>query len=242
MNVTYDFRERVVVITGGLSGIGLATTNAFAATGARVVVWDYSDEKADTEGVSTRRVDLRSSDDVNAAARETLDECGKVDFLINNAGVLYGEQGITKMKDETWDGIMETNLKGTVNTVRALAPSMIENKFGRIVNTGSIQSNNPVERFTAYAASKAAIVALTKVWARELGPSGITVNAVCPGLIATSMNSRMELGQWQNVIQRTALRRVGKPEEVASVHLFLVSDGASFISGADVPIDGELTI
>lgn len=242
MNVTYDFKGKTVLVTGGVSGIGLATTNAFAASGATVVVWDYSDAKVETRGVMTRRVDLRSTADVESAAAEVLEAHGCVDILINNAGINFGEQGITKISDETWNGIIETNLKGAVNAVRALAPAMIARKWGRIVNTGSIQAINPVARFSAYAASKAGIVALTKVWARELGPSGITVNTISPGFVETAMNARMHFGKRNDLLQRTGLRRVARPEEIASVHLFLASEGASFINGADIPVDGDLSL
>ncbi len=247
----YDFSGQVVVITGGARGIGLATSEAFAGAGARVMIWDSSEEalaaarghlEAHAELVGFRQVDVRDADEVQKAAGEVLRSHRKVDVLINNAGVNFGDQSATGISDRTWETILDTNLKGVVHAVRSLSPGMIRRGQGRIINTGSIQAESPVPSFSAYAASKAAVVNLTRAWARELGPQGITVNAVSPGFIDTPMNSSLSPEIRQAVIHRTPLRRMGRPSEIASVHLFLASEGASFINGAVIAVDGGMTI
>ncbi len=247
----YDFSDKIVVITGGAQGIGLATSEAFAGAKARVMIWDSSSEalaaarghlEAQIEQVEFRQVDVRDSGEVQQAADEVLQSHRKVDVLINNAGVNFGDQSAAGISDHTWETVLDTNLKGVVNAVRSLSPSMIRRGRGHLINTGSIQARSPVPSFSAYAASKAAVVTLTQAWARELGPMGITVNAVSPGFIDTPMNASLSAPMTEAVIQRTPLRRMGQPSEVASVHLFLASEGASFINGAVVAVDGGLTI
>ena len=246
-----DFSGQVVVITGGAQGIGLATTKAFIAAGGRVVVWDNNPAawKAATKDlgpalsqVVVAQVDVRDSCQVQRAGVEVLEQESKVDVLINNAGVNFGDQSATGMSDETWDAILNTNLKGAVNTVRALAPGMIDRKRGRIINTGSVLADHPLPLFSGYAASKAALMTLTRAWAQELGPKGITVNAVSPGFIDTPLNAALAPQVTASLIGRTPLRRMGRPEEVANAHLFLASEAAGFINGAVLAVDGGLTI
>ncbi len=228
-----DFAGRVVIVTGGGQGIGLATANAFAAAGAAVIVWDRSGEAP---------VDVTDGESVRHAANAVLQRHGHVDVLVNNAGVNFGDQGAAAVADETWDAILAANLKGAVNTVRALSPSMARRGQGRIINTSSVLARFPLPAFGAYAAAKAGVEALTRAWARELGPYGITVNAVAPGLIDTPMNANQSPDVIAAVIQRTPAGRQGRPEDVAHVHLFLASDRAAFINGAIVPVDGGLTL
>lgn len=247
----YDFSGSVVLITGGAQGIGLATGEAFARAGAQVVIWDSSPKSIeagrsalDANGLSAafQTVNVRETRQVELAAAETLGQHGKVDVLINNAGVNFGDQSAKGITDEVWQAVMETSLKGTVNCVRSLVGGMIERQLGRIINTGSVLAQNPVPAFAAYAAAKAGVVTLTKAWARELGPKGITVNAVAPGFVDTPMNAALAPEVRQAVTLRTPLRRMGRPEEVAGVHLFLASDGASFINGAVIAVDGGLSL
>ena len=228
-----DFGGRVVVVTGGRQGIGLATASAFAAAGATVIVWDRSGEQP---------VDVTDSESVRHAAAAALEQHGRVDVLVNNAGVNFGDQGASAVADATWDAILGTNLKGAVNTVRALAPSMARRGQGRIINTSSVLARFPLPAFGAYAAAKAGVEAMTRAWARELGPYGITVNAVAPGLIDTPMNANQSPDVIAAVVQRTPAGRQGRAEDVAHVHLFLASDRAAFINGAIVPVDGGLTL
>jgi len=245
-----DFSGKVVVVTGGGQGIGLATVEAFVAAGATVIVWDknaaalesargHSPERGAAE---RRQVDVLDVESVRRAADEALEQHGQVDVLINNAGVNFGDQSATGITDSTWEAILGTNLKGTVNTVRVLSPAMVRRQRGRIINTSSILARFPVPGLGAYSAAKAAVAAMTRAWARELGPHGITVNAVAPGFIDTPLNAGLPEDLIQAVVQRTPVGRQGRAVDVAYVHLFLASDEAAFINGAVVPVDGGLTL
>jgi 3-oxoacyl-[acyl-carrier protein] reductase len=229
-----DFGGKIVVVTGGGQGIGLATVSAFEAAGATVVVWDRNGREAP--------VDVADVDGVQRAANAVLAQHGRVDVLINNAGINFGIHGADTITDATWDAILATNLKGTVNTVRAVSPAMVRRGRGRIINTSSILARFPLPLLGAYAASKAGIEALTRGWARELGPHGITVNAIAPGFIDTAFNAGQPDEIVQEVVRRTPVGRPGTAVDVACVHLFLASDQAGFINGAIVPVDGGLTL
>jgi len=228
-----DFSGKVVVVTGGGQGIGLATAEAFAAAAATVIVWDRT---------GANPVDVCDAGAVQRAADRLLEQHGRVDVLINNAGVNFGDQSAAEITDATWEAILGTNLKGTVNTVRVLSPAMVRRQRGRIINTGSILARCPLPGLGAYSAAKAAVAAMTRAWARELGPHGITVNAVAPGFIDTPLNAGLPEELIQGLVQRTPVGRPGRPLDVAYVHLFLASDDAAFINGAIVPVDGGLTL
>mgnify|MGYP001302910462 CR=1 FL=1 len=228
-----EFSGKVVVVSGGGQGIGLATVAVFAEAGATVVVWDRA---------GTSPVDVGDVESVQRGAEAVLARHGQVDVLINNAGVNFGDQGAAAISDAVWEAILGANLKGTVNTVRALSPSMVRRRQGRIVNTSSVLARFPVPAFAAYAAAKAGVEALTRAWAQELGPHGITVNAVAPGYIDTPMNAGHPQEMIRAIVARTPAGRRGRPEEVAQVHLFLASERAAFVNGAIVPVDGGLTL
>lgn len=227
------FDGKVVIVTGGAQGIGLATAAAFTARGAMVVVWDRKGE---------RPVDVLDVESVRDAAAAVLARHGRVDVLVNNAGASFGEQGAVAIADRTWDAMMGANLKGTANTVRALGPAMIARGQGRIINTSSVLARFPLPAFAAYAAAKAGVETLTRAWARELGPHGITVNAVAPGFIDTPMNAGQGADVIAEIVARTPAGRRGRAEDVANLHLFLASEEAAFINGAIVPVDGGLTL
>ena len=238
----HDFMGKVVVITGGARGIGRATGEAFAAAGALVVAWDSIPADGSGNGVQMREVDVSSVEAVRTAADELLAAQGRVDVLNNNAGINVGEQGATTLSDATWDTIFDTNLKGAMNAVRALSPAMMRARQGRIVNTGSILATQPQARYAVYCAAKAALLTLTRTWAQELGPHGVTVNAVSPGLIDTPMNEGLDPTVRASLIAQTPVGRMGCPEDVAKAHLFLASGDAGFINGAVLAVDGGLTI
>jgi 3-oxoacyl-[acyl-carrier protein] reductase len=239
-------RDKIAVITGGAGGIGLATASRFVAEGAGVAVWDLAPEAAlealaavgEARTVFGAKVDVGDVAAVRRAAEQLLRETGRIDILINNAGRTLGYQDALKLSGEAWAAMIDTNLSGAVHCVQAVVPAMKRQGYGRIVNLTSVLDRYGYPGQTGYVATKAGLVGLTRVWAREFGPSGITVNAVSPGYIRTPMNDPNPPELVQAVLERTPLGRIGQPEDVANALAFLCSDEASFITGAVIPVDG----
>jgi 3-oxoacyl-[acyl-carrier protein] reductase len=245
--------NRIAIITGGANGIGQAAVRRFVAEGAQVAFWDM-DEEAGTaletelgkEKASFQVVDVTDPDAVEAAAQAWLKANGRVDILVNNAGILRDAQLVkfqdgqvlSRMSLKSFDDVIGVNLRGAFICARAVAPAMIRQNSGRIINTSSIIGVYGNFGQTNYAASKAGIIGMTHVWARELGRYNITVNAVAAGFIETEMVHQMPHKILEMMIQRTPLKRLGKPEEIANVFLFLASDEASFITGSVISVDG----
>lgn len=245
--------NRYAIITGGANGIGRATVRRFVAEGAHVAIWDLDTEAAQTLiaelqaiQVIYQPVDVTDPDSVAAASQECYQKWGKIDILINNAGILHDAQ-LVKYKDgevqatmplKAFDDVIDVNLRGTFICTRAIVPFMIIQNKGRVISTTSIVGIYGNFGQTNYAASKSGVIGMTRVWARELGRYNITVNAIAPGFIETDMVRQMPAEILQMMIDRTPLRRLGKPEEIANVFLFLASDEASFISGAVISADG----
>lgn len=247
----YDFREMVIVVTGGASGIGLAVVRAFARAGAQVEMWDLRPAALqeavahladDGLQVTPVECDVTSQERVTRAAGQVLERHGKVHCLINNAGLNTGDQRSENLTESGLEMLLAVNLKGTVNCVQALAPAMAKMGAGVITNTASILAHSPMPVAAAYAASKAGVIAFTRAWSREFGPAGLRVNVIAPGFIETPMNRQLPVSLAQALVARTPLRRMGTAEEVAALHLFLASDAAAFINGAVVPIDGGLSL
>jgi 3-oxoacyl-[acyl-carrier protein] reductase len=235
--------DRVAVVTGGARGIGAETARMFRDAGATVATWDLVDG-------ADRRVDVTNSVAVDAAVAATLAEHGRIDILVNNAGILRdgllvkvkdGEM-TGRMDDAQFDAVISVNLKGVFNCGRAVAPAMIKQRFGRILNASSVVGLYGNFGQSNYVATKAAVIGLTKVWARELGPRGITVNAVAPGFIGTDMVRQMPEQILKGMVERTPVRRLGEPRDVANAYLFLASDEASFINGAVLSVDGGVVV
>lgn len=241
-------KDKVAIITGSGQGIGKTTALTFAREGAAVVVSDVTEELVknavaeilDAGGVALGQVcDVTNRVQVQAMAQNTLQEFGKIDILLNNAGIIRDSQ-LIKMTEAEWDIVINVNLKGVFNCTQAVAKPMLEAGYGRIINTSSIVAIFGNFGQTNYAATKGGIISMTKVWARELGPRGITVNAVAPGFIGTDIIKSIPQKVLQTMIDKTPLKRLGEPQEVANVHLFLASEEASFLNGQCLIVDGGI--
>jgi 3-oxoacyl-[acyl-carrier protein] reductase len=254
-----ELEGRVAVITGGANGIGRKTALTFAQVGASVAVWDVVEDAgqavaAEIEDAGGRaaffKVNVTSQEDVQSAVEAVVAQFGKIDILINNAGITRDAQLVKvkdgqlagKMSEADFDAVIAVNLKGVFNCTQAVAPLMIAAGGGRIVNASSVVAHYGNFGQTNYVATKAAVIGMTKVWARELGKRGITVNAVAPGFIATEMVQAMPEQVLTNMVAHTPLGRLGEPQDVANCYLFLASDAASFVNGAVLDVDGGLVI
>jgi 3-oxoacyl-[acyl-carrier protein] reductase len=241
---------KTAIVTGARRGMGRAIALAMAREGANVVVSDISQEdcqkvvdeieKLGRKGLALK-CDVSSSDDVENMVKKTVAEFGKVDILVNNAGII-GYKPFLELTDEDWDKTLNVNLKGQFLCARAAARVMAKNKWGRIINIASISSGGCGIAFPLiahYTASKGGVVALTEALALELTSQGINVNAICPGAIDTDMaKGAKESGQLAQVLARIPKGRLGKPEEIANLAVFLASEESDYISGAPIVIDG----
>jgi len=245
---------KVALITGGAAGIGKATAKVFIEQGASVSICDVNEkdgeEAAKDLGCSFSKVDISNRQAVQDWVDEIADQFGRIDILINNAGILRDAQ-LVKVKDgelikqmaeDDFDAVVSVNLKGTFNCTQAVAPYMIRQGSGTIVNASSVVGLDGNFGQTNYVATKAGVVGMTKVWARELGRHGIRVNAVAPGLIVTEMLESMPEKALSELKKHQPFGRFGQPEEVANAYLFLASDEASFISGAVLRVDGAFVV
>jgi 3-oxoacyl-[acyl-carrier protein] reductase len=249
-------KDRVVLITGGAAGIGKATAERFAEEGAIVVICDISKEAGETAvlslGSQSRfyQLDVTDRQAVQAWVDDVVAHFNRIDVLVNNAGILRDNQ-LVRMKDgelvrqmpeEDFDLVLSVNLKGVFNCTQAVAPVMIRQGGGVILNATSIVGVDGNFGQTNYVASKAGVIGMTKVWARELGRYSIRVNAVAPGFTLTEMVRQMPANILEGMVARTPLRRMGEPRDIANAYLFLASDEASFISGVTLRVDGGIVV
>lgn len=242
--------NRVAIVTGGTAGIGAATAVRFAQEGARVVVWARNEqrgremvEKAASEGLAIEfdRVDSSKYDEVEAGAKRVFDKYGKIDILINNAGIT-SDSTLKKMTPEQWQLVIDVNLTGTFYCAKVVSQYMVEAGYGRIVNASSVVGLYGNFGQTNYVATKAGIIGMTKTMARELGRKGVTVNAVAPGFIATEMVAKMPENVLDAMRAKVPVGRLGKPEEIAAAYLYLASDEAAYVNGATLSVDGGMTV
>ena len=243
-------KDKVAIVTGGSQGIGKAIVEQYLAEGARVALWDINAEKgkqmaAEMNGAGERvrvyAVDVADWDSVAAAMEQTREEMGRVDILVNNAGITQ-DSSLKKMSLEQWHKVIEVNLSGVFHCVRAAYPIMAEQGGGRIINASSVVGIQGNFGQTNYVATKAGVIGMTKVWAREFGRKGITVNAVAPGFINTEMMSTIPDQVLDGIRGKSPLNRLGEVSEVASVYTFLASDEASFITGSTISVDGGVSL
>ncbi len=241
--------NKVVVITGAGSGIGKETALLFAKEGAKVVVADVN-EKAGEEIVEQIRkngdgffikLDVSNREQSKLMAKTTLEKYGKIDVLINNAGIVQ-DAFVSKMTEQQWDRVIDVNLKGVFNCIQSVAEIMMNQGSGVIINTSSIVGLNGNVGQVNYAATKAGLIGMTKTLAKELGKKGIRVNAVAPGFIATPMTAAVPEKILEMMKEKTPLRRLGEPRDIANAYLYLASDEANFVNGAVLCVDGGLVI
>ena len=237
--------NKVAIITGGSAGIGKAIAKRFLQEGAKVIICDIVDEKLNKaeEELSpvgilrTYHTNIADKEQVSSMIERVLEEFGKIDILINNAGITKDAQ-FYKMTEEQFDQVIQVNLKGNFNMTKAVLPNMMENKYGKIVHLASVSAFNGNFGQSNYAASKAAIMGMTRVQGKELGKYGISVNAIAPGSIMTDMYNAVPEEVKQAKLTKIPLRRYGDPTEVASLALFLASDESSYITSQTIVIDG----
>ena len=240
---------KVVIVTGGSAGIGKATVEAFAGEGSKVAVWDVGESEPPAGG-SFQKVNVVDSAAVDAAAAEVVERFGKIDVLVSNAGIVRDAQLVkwkdgevaARMTDEQFDAVIGVNLKGVFNCGRAVAPYMIEAGGGVILNASSVVGLYGNFGQSNYAPTKAGVINMTRGWSRELGRYGIRVNAVAPGFIGTEILRSMPQKILDGMVARTPLGRMGEPEDIAAAYVWLASDGASFVTGAVLSVDGGLVV
>lgn len=239
-------KDKKSIVTGAGQGIGRSIALKMAQEGADVVIAEWNPEtgnqtKQKVEGLGRKAlffpVDVADQRQVKDMVEEVLRTWGRIDILVNNAGFDRGAT-LLKVKEEDWDAVLNVHLKGTVNCIQAVAPHMIENRYGKIVNISSLYGKSGGIAAISYSSAKAGIIGLTKSVARELGRYQININVVLPGLILTPTIARMAEKYKNMIIEHTPLGRIGQPEEVANVVAFLASDEASFMTGASVEVSG----
>jgi 3-oxoacyl-[acyl-carrier protein] reductase len=247
-------KDKVCLITGGAAGIGKATAQRFAEEGAKVVICDLAEDAgkqvAEEIGGEFYKVNVADRQEVQGWIDAVVEKFGRVDVIINNAGVLRDGQLVKvkegelvkQMSEEDFDLVIGVNLKGVFNCTQAVSPQMIKQGEGVILNATSIVGLDGNFGQTNYVATKAGVIGMTKVWARELGRFNIRVNAVAPGFTLTEMVKQMPEKILDGMVAQTPLKRLGEPRDIANAYLFLASEEAEFISGVTLRVDGGIVI
>lgn len=250
--MTQRLRGKSTLITGAAGGIGFATAQRFAADGAMVMLADRQEAalaaareqllatNPDAK-VETFVVDVVDSAGVAALVAAVLARFGRIDCLVNNAGITRDAR-LVKMTDEQFDQVIDVNLKGVYRCAQAVADPMIKQGSGVILNASSVVGLYGNFGQTNYAATKAGVIGFTRTWARELGPKGIRVNAVCPGFVKTPILESMPSTVIDRMLEKVPLGRLGQPEEIAAVYAFLASDDASYLNGSIIEVSGGIQL
>ncbi len=249
-------KDKVTLITGGAAGIGKATALRFVEEGAKVVVCDVNEEAGAALlpdlGPAARfdKVNVADRKEVQAWIEAVIAQYGRIDVLVNNAGItrdalfvkMKDGELVKQMEENAFDLVMLVNMKGVFNCTQAVTPFMIKQGGGVIVNASSVVGLYGNFGQTNYVATKAGVIGMTKVWARELGKFGIRVNAVAPGFILTEMVQKMPENVLADMKSHTPVGRLGDPRDIANAYLWLASDEASFVHGATISVDGGIVI
>ena len=257
MSIETGLTGKVVIVTGAAAGIGKATALRFAQEGCRVAAWDVDDRAAEAlvaelataggEGAFWK-VNVAEAEAVNAAVAEVIGKWGRVDVLVNNAGIVRDSQLVkwkdgavlATMTDAQWEAVIGVNLRGVFNCTRAVAPAMIAQGGGVILNASSVVGLYGNFGQTNYAATKGGVITMTQTWARELGKYKIRVNAVAPGFVATEILKAMPQKVLDGMVAHTPIGRMGEPLDIANAYVWLASDAASFVHGTVLSVDGGL--
>ena len=240
--------NKVAIITGGANGIGLAACERFAEEGAHVIMADFDEVagikqeallKSKELDVTFLQLDVVDRQSVSKLVEQTIKKYGKIDILINNAGITQ-DATLLKMEPEQFQNVLNVNLIGVFNCTQTVVPYMLENGSGKVINTSSVSGVYGNFGQTNYAATKAAVVGMTKTWAKEFGRKGINVNAVAPGFTVTAMVEKMPekvIDQMKSIV---SLQRLGKPRDIANAYLFLASDESDYVHGHVLHVDGGI--
>ncbi|MBT3267606.1 3-oxoacyl-[acyl-carrier-protein] reductase [Candidatus Poribacteria bacterium] len=246
----FSLEGKVALVTGASRGIGRAVALAFAAQGADVALCARTEEALEQVAGEVRElgrqalvqvVDVRDAASADAATAATVDTLGRLDILVNNAGITR-DTLLMRMKDEDWEDVLATNLTGPFYFTRAAARIMLKQRGGRVLNISSVVGLMGNVGQANYAASKAGIIGVTKSLARELGPRGVTVNAIAPGFITTDMTSGLKDEHQTRLRDAIPLGAFGEPEDVAAAACYLASDAAKYVTGQVIQVDGGMRL
>jgi 3-oxoacyl-[acyl-carrier protein] reductase len=243
-----SFSGKVALITGGAKGIGKETAKKFLEKGAKVIICDFDEvaglatlDELGKNDMSFYKVDVTNTAQIEQMVKSIIDSYGKIDILVNNAGIT-SDGLLTKMNDQAWEKVISVNLTGVYKCTKAVVPVMLAQKSGVILNASSVVALYGNIGQSNYVATKAGVIGLTKGWAKEFGPKGIRVNAVAPGFIETGMVAEVPKKILDSMREKTPLKKLGKPADIASAYAFLASDDANYINGAILSVDGGLVI
>ena len=246
----FKLSKKVAVVTGASRGIGRSMAETYARAGAHVICVSRNEDtlnvvadgiKSNGGSASVTAINVSNLEEFQNLIKDTTDTYGSVDILVNNAGITR-DTLIVRMSEEDWDTVIDVNLKGAFNGIKAVTRTMMKQRFGRIINISSVVGLTGNAGQVNYAASKAGLIGLTKATAKEIGSRGITVNCIAPGYIATDMTGQMDDKAKDLLISQIPLGRIGSPDDIAATALFLASDEAGYITGQTITVDGGMVM